>query len=307
MNKNMDLVILTTANDMRRVMRLYYKYPEMVDVRHIVIIGNLEVGELVKELNDDRFVFRNEEELITFEAVRQVLQQIFKGQNITRGFTGWYYQQFLKMEYSRQCKDDWYLCWDGDTIPVQKIEMFSPEGIPYIDWKREYNPSYFRTLASVFPGMKKVVEMSFVSEHMLFSVDIMKEMLEKIEASDHLTGESFWERILRTVDEKDLNGQGFSEFETYGTYVAYYHSDRYKMRHWFSWRLCGTYFSPTDITEEEMEWLGKDFSAISFEKGQEADAAASFLRDPQYRRKLTAKQMIRIIQEYAEGWKENLD
>ena len=303
----MNLVILTTANDMRRVMRLYYKFPEMLDVRKVLIIGNLEVGELVAGMADDRFDFLNEEELIQFAEVSRVISDIFPGQTIARGFVGWYYQQFLKMAYSRTCEDPWYLCWDGDTIPVSKVEMFSPDGIPYLDWKREYYPSYFRTISAIFPGMQKIVEMSFISEHMLFSVDIMRGMLEKIEQMTHLRGDSFWERILRAADTKDLNGQGFSEFETYGTYVAYYHPEIYRMRHWFSWRVCGQYYSPDDISEEEMEWIGRDFSAISFEKGQKPDEAATFLRDPRYRQKLSAKQLIGIIQEYTKGWKEELD
>lgn len=303
----MDLIILTTANDMRRVMRLYYKFPELLDVQHVVIIGNTEVGTLVDQLGDSRFVFCNEETLIPFAAVKGVLEDIFPGQEIARGFVGWYYQQFLKMEYSRHCKDEWYLCWDGDTIPVRKTDMFSTEGIPYLDWKREYYPSYFRTMEAVFPGMKKAVEMSFISEHMLFSVEIMKEMLAKIENMAHLNGQSFWERILRAADPQDLNGQGFSEFETYGTYVAYHHNERYKMRRWFSWRLCGSYYSADDITEEEMEWMGRDFSAISFEKGQAPIPEMAFLRDPKYRKKISARQMIEIIQNYATGWKEDLN
>ena len=30
---------------------------------------------------------------------------------------------------------------------------------------------------------------------------------------------SFWQNILNAIDLKDLSGSGFSEFETYGTYL----------------------------------------------------------------------------------------
>ena len=305
--KNINMIILTTANDMRRTMRLYYKYTEMLNIRKLIIIGNRDVELLVRQLDNPDFEYMDEENLIPFESVRSVLQSIFENEQVSRGFTGWYYQQFLKMAYALKCKDQWYLAWDGDTIPVRSIELFDENGKPYMDWKREYNPSYFRTLSSVFPEMKKSVEMSFVSEHMLFSTSIMKEMISEISTRDHLIGNTFYERILRAADKEDLNGQGFSEFETYGTYLTYWYTDVYKLRRWFSYRNCGQYYSADDISEEEMEWLGRDFDAITFEKGHTPTEETKFIRDPKYREKLSARQVVEIIQENADGWKESWD
>ena len=179
--------------------------------------------------------------------------------------------------------------------------MFSEEGKPYLDWKREYFPSYFRTINALFPDMNKTVEMSFISEHMLFSTAIMNEMLKDIEQMENLTGSSFYERILRSIDKDDLNSNGFSEFETYGTYVGYRYTHVYKLRRWYSYRNCGQYFGADDISEEEMDWLGKDFFAITFEKGHTPSPEASFLRDEKYRNKLSARQFVEIIQEESTG------
>ncbi len=303
-----DLIILTTAADMRRTMRLYYKHIQMLNIKKIIVIGNDEVRELVDEISNPGIIWMDEESLIAFEDVKYVIESIYPGVQIGRGFIGWYYQQFLKMEYSRQCNDKWYLCWDGDTVPVKQIEMFSEKGQPFLDWKREYYPSYFRTLSAIFPGMKKTVEMSFISEHMLFSKDIMLEMINEIENADHLIGKRFFERILRAADKADLNGQGFSEFETYGTYIAYRYPQLYRMRRWCSWRNCGQYFDVNDITEEEMNWIGEGFQAVSFEKGHMPIPEAAFIRDPKYREKIRARQMVEIIQEMSEGgMKESWD
>ena len=302
-----DMIVLTTAQDMQRTMKLYYKFPEMLNVDRIFVIGNNDVAELVEQLSNPVFQFLNEEELISFETIQHILKDIFDVAEIGRGFVGWYYQQFLKMAYSLKCSKQWYLAWDGDTIPVRHIELFDNDGTPYMDWKREYIPSYFRTISSIFPEMKKSVEMSFISEHMLFSTKIMNEMITEIENKKDVEGTYFYEKILRCIDKKDLNGQGFSEFETYGTYLIYRYIDKYRMRRWFSYRNCGQYFRVDDISEEEMKWFGKDFHAITFEKGHLPVENAAFIRDPKYREKLSARQVVEIIQENADGWKESWD
>ena len=53
--------------------------------------------------------------------------------------------------------------------------------------------------------------------------------------------------------------------------------------------------------------VGKDFHAITFEKGHLPVENAAFIRDPKYREKLSARQVVEIIQENADGWKESWD
>ena len=70
------------------------------------------------------------------------------------------------MQYAFECRDEYYMVWDGDTVPCRKIEMFSKEtDQPYLDLKHEYHPEYFDTMGKILPGFRKVIERSFISEH----------------------------------------------------------------------------------------------------------------------------------------------
>ena len=193
MNKEYDAIILTVPRDFKRVEKLYYKMEEKLPVRKILFIGSPDVKSMMDEMGiSDKFAFVDENSIIPFDDVKKIIEDVFGGREVSRGFVGWYYQQFLKMQYARICNDEFYLSWDGDTIPVRKIEMENEEGKPYIDWKRECNPVYFKTMGKLFPGMTKVMEPSFIAEHMLFSKDIMIKMLDQIENADYLSGDIFY-------------------------------------------------------------------------------------------------------------------
>lgn len=303
-----DAIILTVPKDFVRLQTLSAKIAQNLPVDHIYIIGSQQVKQLMTAYSlDCRFLFLDEESLIPFESVRNIFKARFPGQEIARGLVGWYYQQFLKMAYSFVCKNDYYLSWDGDTVPIRQIEMFE-NGKPLLDWKREYCPLYFKTISALFPGMQKAIEPSFISEHMLFSKKHMQMMIQEINQAPHLFGETFYERILGVISDQDLNDTGFSEFETYGTYLAYRDPSFYKLRRWTSFRNCGQYFSPETISEEEIEWLSKDFYALSFEKGHKPEQENNVFQNPRYREHFSARYIIELIQEeMSEGYRETWD
>ena len=59
------------------------------------------------------------------------------------------------------------------------------------------------------------------------------------------------------------------------------------------------------MSERDYTWLGKDFFAISFEKGHEVRPDLDNLfNNPVYQSKLTARQMVQIAQEESEGYEE---
>lgn len=300
-------IILTVPNDFNRLKPLYRLLERNLPVDRILFIGNAEVGRLLKENHlGDAYQHLNEETLIPFDAVKSVIEDIFGGREVSRGFVGWYYQQFLKLAYASVCEDEYYLSWDGDTIPIRPIVFFR-DGKPYMGLKNEYHEPYFETLGKLFPGMRKVIKDSFIAEHMLFQKDIVCEMISELMRADYLKGETFYERILRTMEPQVLNGNSFSEFETYGTYVAFRHPEKYALRRWNSFRHCGQYFRPDDISEEEITWLSHDFQALSFEKGHQPTPEGDFFRNPEYQQKLSARYILQVIQEnstsgYIEEW-----
>ncbi len=321
--KKFDALVVVTPNDFMRLRSNYHRLVRWLPSKRIVFIGNEEVGCLASELSEtlnvnlagaegDKISVVNENEIIPFDEVHSVIEEkmkpILKGRELPRGITGWYYQQFLKMEYSRICEDEYYMSWDGDTVPCKCFSMFNEEGKPFLDLKHEYNELYFITMGRLIPGLKKFIEPSFISEHMLFKRDIMKRLINKIESNDSIPGSRFYEKIINCIPLEDIQGNGFSEFETYGSFVCLSSPMTYKLREWYSFRLAGEFFDPETISDDDYEWLGRDFDAISFEKGMSVREDHKNLFDnKEYQSKLTAGQMLKIAQEeFKDGYIEKL-
>lgn len=310
-----DALIMVTAQDYGRVQRHYKRLVDNMPARRILFVGNEAVAALVRESGlGERVGFLHENDIIPFDAVhavmKDVLQEVLGGQELPRGITGWYYQQFLKMQYAAQCKDAYYLVWDGDTVPCAPFSMFQEgSGKPYLDLKSEYHEPYFTVLSKLLPGMGKCIEKSFIAEHMLINCNIMRHLTAEIEANQSISGKTFWEKIIRSIDVPLLQANSFSEFETYGTYVAFRYPSVYSLRNWHSFRYGGTFFDPDTISDADYRWLGRDFFAISFEKGAVVREDQKNLFDnKKYQEKLTARQMLEIAQEefkdgcYKEVW-----
>ena len=301
-----DTLIMVTPQDYVRMKRLYPKLKQFLP-GELVFIGNCEVGRSVNTDAKGQYAWLDEEKIISFDAVHSLmaarLADLLKGRTLPRGVTGWYYQQFLKMQYSRICDHEYYMVWDGDTVPCRPVQMFQEEtGIPYFDLKTELHQGYFDTIAKILPGMKKVISRSFISEHMLIRADIMREMLNEIEENEDLPGRFFWEKILYAIPAERIQEADFSEFETFGTYASVRHMGEYVLRAWHSFRLGGEFFDITTISDRDFEWLGKDFDAISFEKGHFVREDHKNLFDnPVYQNKLSARIMLESIQDLFNG------
>lgn len=313
MMKCYDVLVLITPKDFPRLKRLYYKLGDFLPAKKIIFVGSKEVGEQVKKfkeeypVNRELYSWMDEDSILPFSKVHEIICDIFPGADVQRGFTGWYYQQFLKMQYAYLCKDEYYMVWDGDTIPVRPIAMTDVDGRPYFDMKKEYYPPYFVTLKKIFPDLEKCMQQSFISEHMLIKSDIMRKLCEDVMKNANGKSETFYEFILRAIGNPGLNEAAFSEFETYGTYTEKQEPSLYTKRKWCSFRNAGQYFDPQTIREQEMTWLGKDFDAISFEKGHQVEEGAEFFQNPVYQQKLSAAEILKIVQEeMQEGYREDL-
>ncbi len=308
-----DTLIVITPKDFKRLESLYPRICDNIGYGDLCFVSG---GELEKALKENaalsgRTRFINENDLVSFDEVHACVAKqmgdILAGRELPRGITGWYYQQFLKMQYALVCKDEYYMVWDGDTIPCRELNMFHVEtGMPYLDMKHEHHAEYFETMGRILPGFGKVIERSFISEHMLFRADIMRHLVRDIESNDSIPGERFWEKIINAIPGNKIQDSSFSEFETYGTYVALKYQDVYKLREWHSFRQGGNFFSIDTISDRDFNWLAHDFDAISFEKGHEVrEDNANLFDNPYYQEKLTPKQMLQAAQmEFTEGYKE---
>jgi hypothetical protein len=142
--------------------------------------------------------------------------------------------------------------------------MFNKQQIPYFDMKTEYHKAYFDTIKSLL-NIDKVDKRSFIAEHMIFKSEYVKEMIEKIECNNSIKGNTFFEKIINSISDKDLNYSGFSEFETYGTYIMTYHKEDCILRNWKSLRE-GIFYIQQPLNDKKVMWINKQYDAVSFEK-----------------------------------------
>ncbi len=265
------MIIPTTEEDYVRLHRNLPDYFKYFSISEIVFIGPAEVERhVVSDAENlgmsDKIRYLNENELIPAEDFFSMIKRRIaeEGYGLTgNSKLGWYYQQFLKYAYAYACDGDYYMEWDADTLPLRRTEMFTQDGHPYFDMKTEHNPGYFRTIQKLF-GFGKQTELSFIAEHMIFSVKYVKEMIKEIMTTD-FKGDTYYEKVFYAIDLDNLK-LGFAEFETYGTWMMVRHPEVYRFREWRSLREGVLFIKDSEMTEEDAKWLAGGFDAVTFEK-----------------------------------------
>lgn len=286
-----DVVVAIKSSDWKTAKQNFKYIRKNLKPKRIVVISSKQLRNYLK--TEDNVVFIDENRLypgLSFKGVRD----FFESNNLPVSLTGWFLQQFLKLAYAFICEDDYYLTWDADTIPLNPISMLNEEtGKPYFDMKPEYVEPYFDTIKNLL-HLEKIVDESFIAEHMLFNVKIVKEFLYKIEQNDAVFGNKFFEKILYASDFSK-QGNVFSEFETYGTFCSYYYPDLYEKRYLNTFRG-GKMFLGENPSEEVLEWVSKCKDLIAFEVPQEViSKGVSMSSEKKFREKYTFSEFIERI------------
>ena len=86
-------------------------------------------------------------------------------------------------------------------------------------------------------GFKKEISSSFIAEHMMVKVEYMKDLVATIESNEELLGYHYWEKIVSAIDSNVL--LGFSEFETYGTFISQKYPESFLFRTLQTYRRAG--------------------------------------------------------------------
>lgn len=266
--KRVPLVVPTIKTDFLVFCKNIDIFKKFLPISHIYVVGDEELKGVVPI--GDFFIFVNEKDLLPINHLKQLFAS--RCMNLPKGQhgCGWYIQQFIKMIFATVCEEEYYLLWDSDTVPVKEIQVFDKDGVPFLDTKTEFFKSYFDTIGNLFPGLGKDYPRSFISEHMLIKSSIMKSLLNDITSNDRLVGDTPFEKIINTINIVDLQKAGFSEFETFGTYVYSKFREEYRFRVWTSMRFGACFFNKGDFLEQDiLDWLAVNYYAISFEKGDE--------------------------------------
>ena len=258
---NFDVIIPIKAFDWNTAKRTILLIKENIKPSNIKVVSartllaDEDFNRSGIEFSDEDAVYKD----LTFENVKAKIIEL----RMDPCQTGWYLQQFIKLAYSRLCKDEFYLVWDADTLPVRPIKFFnSKTNRPYLSIKREYHARYFKTLKTLL-GLEKTIKASFIAEHMLIHTESCKEVLNVIDNNPALKGETFWEKILYA---SALTGEGyaFSEFETLGTFFITSHPDLYEIRQLETLRT-GALYLGENPEHKYLSWAGKSFDTVSFE------------------------------------------
>jgi len=177
---------------------------------------------------------------------------------------GWYLQQMAKLGYATVgAPDEHYLIWDCDTVPLRKIDLFDSNKRPFFTMSDERHPPYLDTYKNLF-GYKPDYIGSFISQHMVVNKGIAREMLSEIEARNPKDGSWSWAIMKNLAPEKSLSL--FSEYETYGYYLATRHSDKFKSRR-LSWLRNGA-LETVSPTAGELKKLSRKYYFAAFESWQ---------------------------------------
>lgn len=253
-----DLVVPILKKDFEAFKTAIKWYRKYIMFDNIVIIAN---DELADELQETDFNFINENDLIKFAEVKRLIAEVTDNDEQSIKRTGWYYQQFLKIYYAKICKNDYYLIWDSDTMPLHNVDLFENKH-PVFHVKTEHNTDYFNTFHNLFPTLNNDFGRSFISEHMIFSKKIMLEIIERL----NVNGQEFYETIIKSIDRERIKYSGFSEYETYGLYTTQMYPELYIVRDWTSLREGARYFDKQHFGQNEVNWIKNQYDAISFEK-----------------------------------------
>lgn len=262
-NKQFDVVIPVARKDISFVHHVIkYVRRNIVGVSKIYVVTNKQnFGKIHYDASFENCILLDENNLLEGLSFKQVSSYLKKaGGNIAQ--TGWYFQQLLKFAFSQtKYVSDYYLTWDADTLPLNKLSFFK-DGKPLFTKKIEYHEPYFKTLSRLL-SIERQVDFSFIAENMIFKSSVVKEMLADIEKSTVL-GDFWVEKVINACDFTDERGNLFSEFETYGNYCIKNHPGLYDFRQLNTFRAAGL-IRGRYINENILNRLALDVTIASFE------------------------------------------
>jgi hypothetical protein len=261
----MDVILLVGTRDCFIAKKTIRYIKQNLVTKNIYLITDIRNKKFFSEqfIQAYNIIIIDENNLVpglSFDSVSSLMKQCCEWKNY-----GWYLQQFLKIGFalSSYAKER-YLIWDADTFPLRPLRFYE-NGKSIITAKSEYHIPYFKTIHKLL-GINKIADYSFIAEHMVVDVSIMKEMIEVIMESN-ITGTTWYEKIINAFDvkeENELSKFAFSEFETYGTFCLKYYPDTFVVRNLKTFREAGKLYG-RGVTQKQLQSLSEQYDTASFE------------------------------------------
>lgn len=257
-----DVVVPLSGNHIEQFKVNLPMIKKYLPYKTIYVIGKMDLSSVF--VAEDVF-FIDEDNLaegLTYENIASFLIELCGDDRRA----GWYLQQCIKMQYAQVCKDDYYIVWDADTIPLSPISFLDENGCMLFNMKSEHHMPYFVTMERLFKRILNRPDGSFISEGMIINRYIMCHMIDEILAIYSASGKNnksyLFEALLSAVDKDDLCLSGFSEYETYGNYLYTYYPYLYKKRRL---RTCRKGYKFYDHILKEEELITLPYDTITFE------------------------------------------
>ena len=202
-----DVVIPATDKDLTTLplavhsVRMHLKHP----VGTVYVIGPIESA--VRGLCDGLDVTFVDESTACRIPKRQI-EYVVDG--VDR--SGWLFQQFIKLSADGVARTDKFLVMDADTALIRD-QVFEHRGKTIVNQSDEFHQPYRDAYRRV-TGTEPSSSLSFVTHHMLFD----KEQLRQLKADIEARGQMNWEDyILASLDYSESSN--FSEYELYGNHL----------------------------------------------------------------------------------------
>ena len=259
------VIIPIVAKDLYLIKNNITYFQNNLGIKSLVFIGNKTIEKECLQIPNSEFI---DEDLVVPGLTFKKCQELISTRCGNTQRTGWYFQQFLKIGYSIICKEDYYLVWDSDTIPIQKIEFFDKENKAFLSTKKyvKYDNCYSESISAIFQNkISKSKDYSFIAEHMMFNKELTLELISYIEKNNQIKGDTFFEKIINSIPLRIINLSGFSEFETYASFLMLLHPNTYKLKEWNNIR-CGKIFIGPNPSTDLLQWVSKRFASISIER-----------------------------------------
>jgi Family of unknown function (DUF6492) len=176
--------------------------------------------------------------------------------------SGWIRQQLVKLAGdSIAVQADRFLVVDSDTAFTRDI-VFCRDNVDILFCSDEYHRPYYDAYRRL-TGITDRYPLSFVSHHMVFNCQHLRELRQLIERH---TGKRWDLAYLASLDPQVTSC--IAEYEMYGNFCAAKHPREVSMRYWHNRAVSGTTIPSLD---EVVKAYGRRYFTVSFH---------SYLRSP---------------------------